>query len=342
MLQPTLSLILGNLQYETHVIACDVTLGLLPHINHATVALPAGVELTAGVGDGATLDVQSDGDMTRVLTGNIGRIERRFHTVEALLVDGGHGLAHTRIAATYEGQDGGNVIRHLARDAGVETGAIDATLPLVNYVAHQNATAAEHVARVAALSGCMAHFGDDGRLQVATRPTGQPDVALRYGRELMHYAAREAPPPAAQLVLTGNGPAGNPAEPGATRHSTTRLPASAPDPSPTARHVPTPLLKLPTAAVSAGQAVNRARAAASRELTASCFLLPQIRPGQVLQVQALPDGLPEGPWLVTRVRHRLHGQRSGQTVIDAELADLAAFGLDALLGAALDFAGGLL
>ncbi len=342
MLQPALSLILGNLQYESHVGGCVATLGLLPQINCVSVTLPSGVEISADVGDDAALSLLSDGEMMLVFTGRIGRIQHRFYTVEVLLVDGGQALAHTRAAATYEGQDSGKVIRSLAREAGVAAGSVEAALPLASYVAHQNATVADHVARLAALSGCIAHVSADGRLHVVTRPAGQPDVALLYGREFVRYAASAVAPPADQLILAGNGPAGNPAEPGALRHSATLLPASAPAPSVTARRVPSPLLKTPSAAVSAGQAINMARAAASRELTAHCFLLPHIRPGRVVQVQGLPAGIPEGPWLVTRIDHRLQGVDAGQSIVHAELADLATFGLDTLLGAALNFAGGLL
>lgn len=342
MLQPALSLILGNLQYESHVDGCLVTLGLLPQVNYVSVSLPVGVKISAEVGDDASLSLLSDGEMTLVFTGKIGRIQHGFHAVEVLLVDSGQALAQVRAAATYEGQDSGKVIRSLARAVGVTVASVEATLPLASYVAHQNATVAEHVARLATLSGCIAHVSANNRLNVVTRPVGLPDVALLYGREFVRYAARTIAAPADQLILVGNGPAGNPAEPGALRHSTTILPASAPTPSVTARRIPAPLLKTPSAAVAAGQSINQARAAGTRSLTAHCFLLPHIRPGQVVQVQGLPAGIPAGSWLVTRIEHRLHGMDAGQSIVHAELADLAAFGLDALLGAALNAVGGLL
>ena len=337
MLQPSLSLVLGNLKYDSHIMACQVFLGLLPAINRAIVTLPAAVDISAATGDDASLEMLSDGDMTLVLTGKIGRIERRFHTTEVMIVDAGHALARTRTSATYEAQDSGKVIRNLAADASVDTSIIDAALPLVNYVASQHATAVEHIFKLAVLSGCIAHVTDDGRLQVITRPTGQPDLALLYGREFLNYSAREVQPAQNQLVLAGNGPAGNPSEPGAARHSSTMLPANAPAPGPTAHYIPTALLKTPAAASAAGQALNTARAATTVELTARCFLLPQLRPGQVVQVQGLPAGRPEGPWLVKGIDHTLKVRTAGKTVVTAELADLDAFGL----GAALDFVGGL-
>ena len=342
MIQPELSLILGNAQYDSHVTACRVVLGLLPHANYAVVTLPAGVEVAAAAGDDGALDAAGDGEMTRVLTGSVARIDRRFHTVTAILADAGRDLARTRAAATYQAQDSGQIISDLAGEAGVDSASVDAALPLVRYAVHQTMTAAEHIAHLAGLSGCLAHVDAEGRLAVVTRPSGQPDLALLYGREFVDYHVREGEPPQDQLVLIGNGPAGNPSEPGAARHTPEPLPASAPAPGTSTRYVPAPFLKTPSAVATSGQARNTTRAAASLSLTARCFLLPHLRPGLVVQVQGLPDGIPAGPWLVTGVQHRVQPLVAGQTIVRAELADLAAFGLDALLAGALDLVGGLL
>lgn len=342
MIQPALSLILGNLQYDSHVIDCHVSLGLLPHANHARLTLPASAQVSAGIGEDGALDLALDGDLSRVLSGIIEGIERRLDTISVLLTDAGRELSRTRASATYKAQDAGKVIRALSDEAGIEIGTIDADLPLVHFVAHQNATAAEHIARLAGLSGCLALISAEGDLEVIKRPGGPPDLALLYGREFIRYSAREVQPPRDQLILAGNGPAGDPSEPGAARHSSTPLPENSPTPGPAARYRPSPLLKTPVATVSAGQSRNTARAACIMTLTAHCLLLPQLHPGQVTQVQGLPDGLPEGPWLITGVHHRLHAGTAGATTLHAELADLSGMGLDALLGGALELVGGLL
>lgn len=342
MLKPLLSLILGSLKYDSHAIKTSVFLGLLPHVNRVEISFPGTVEIGASTGDEASLEMLSDGDMIRVLTGRISSIHKRLHTSQVLLVDSAFALANTRTAATYTKQDAGTIIRNLASDSDVDSRTIEADLPLASYVAHQNATTAEHVTRLTALSGCIAFISAEGDLNVIKRPTGQADSALLYGRELIHYHATENAGPRDQLVLIGNGPAGNPSEPGALRHSTTLLPASAAAAGTSNRHIPLSLLKTPTAAVSAAQAVNTARAASTMELQADCFLLPQLLPGQVIQVQGLADEIPEGPWLLTSVSHVLQGCDSGKTRIRAELADTAAFGFDALPGVALSAVGGLL
>jgi hypothetical protein len=342
MLKPLLSVILGNFQYDSHVSKTRISLGLLPHVNRVEISLPGKVDIAAVPGDDASLEMLSDGEMTRVLTGTLAAKQSRFHETRLLLVDAAHELAQARPAATYTQQHTGDIIQSLANDIGITSEQIDARLPLASYVAHQNATATEHIARLTALSGCIALISAEGRLNVISRPTGQPDSALLYGREFIHYQVTEKGSPRDQLILAGNGPAGNPSEPGALRHSVKLLPASAPSPDTDNRLIPQPLLKTPSAAVSAAQAINTARAATTFELQADCFLLPQLLPGQVIQVQELPDEIPEGPWLLTSVSHQLQGMDSGKTRIKAELADLNSFGLDSLVGAALGTVGGLL
>jgi len=342
MLKPSLSLILGRFKYDSHVIKTRVSLGLLPHINRVEISLPGNVEMTAATGDEASLEMLSDGEMIRVLTGKIAFIQNRLESTQVLLADAAYDLAQTRSLATYTQQDAGKVIRNLANDAGINSQLIDADLPLASYVAHQNATAAEHITQLTALSGCIALISAEGELNVIKRPAGQADSALLYGREFIQYHATENARPRDQFVLAGNGPAGSPSEPGALRHSNKLLPASAPAPDISNRHIPQSLLKTPTAAVSAAQSVNAARAASTMELQADCILLPQLLPGQVIQVQGLRDEIPQGPWLLTSVSHYLQGRDSGKTRINAELADLGAFGLDALFGAALGEVGGLL
>ena len=48
----------------------------------------------------------------------------------------------------------------------------------------------------------------------------------------------------------------------------------------------------------------------------TCWLLPALRPGELVEVQDLPDGISGGPWLVTHVQHRV-GPMGATTRFDA-------------------------
>jgi hypothetical protein len=252
--------------------------------------------------------------------------------------DAGADLAHLRPAATYEGQSVAEIVGALVRDAGASAGTMLAPVRLAAYVAHQQRTAAEHVAHLAALGGAVANVEADGAVSVKPRPLGVPDAALRYGRELVAYRVEDQPAPPAAVVV-GNGPAGIVPFPTAFQQTTDALTAGGGDPGADAVWEPSAALRMPLAVQAAAKEVNARRAAAAQRLLAECWLLPSVRPGQLVEVQDLPDRLPGGPWLVTSVVHHLDGRAGGTTSIRAVVGGDA---LGSLLGAALSAIGSLL
>ena len=92
------------------------------------------------------------------------------------------------------------MISALARDAGADTGAVDVGLRLAVYVAHQERTAGEHAAYLAGLAGCTLVTDADGALLSVERSNAEPEVALRYGRELTEYEVSQCPPPVARRI----------------------------------------------------------------------------------------------------------------------------------------------
>jgi hypothetical protein len=339
-LAPAASFVLGNLKYDTHATEITATLGLLPCVDRFHVRLPARARLDAAPGDPATLELDGGEGAATVLTGTVAWIRRELLESEVVGADGGAALAALRPAATHEKQSAKDVIRTLAGDAGVDVGSIDVDLPLAVYVGHQARTAAEHIAYLADLGGATARLDGEGRLDVTRVPEGPADLALRYGREILGIAERSRPAPSVRRFAIGNGPAGSASAPDALRHSATPLPGDAADPGAGAVWSAHAVLRTPAAAVTASRAADARAAAAAKTITCRCFLLPALRPGTVVEIQDLPAGLSAGPWLVTRVQHRLDPAEGGHTVFDARHAgaDLLAGLLGALAGAV----GGLL
>jgi hypothetical protein len=337
-LSPAASLTLANLRYDAHLLELRVALGLLPVLNRAAAILPPSVRFEAAPGDDAVLDVDGGEGSSTVLSGTVRSVRHGLQGITVTLGDAGAMLAALRPAATYEKQNGKDVIRALAGDADAPVGTLSVDLPLAAYVAHQGQTAAEHVAALARLAGGIAHVDAGGALNVVTRPD-RPDVALRYGREFLTYATRARQLPPRQLVAAGNGPAGAADAPDALRHSLDPLPSGAPSPGPGALWQAQPVLRTPGAAQTATDALTAETGASRQELLANCFLLPALRPGQVLEVHELPGGPAAGPWLITGVRHVLRPKAGGRTVVSAVAAGDGGFG--DLLGAALGALGSL-
>jgi hypothetical protein len=316
-LTPTISLTLGQQQYTSHATGLVVSLGLLPAVNSFRVNLPAATPIDAVPGDPATLSLDGgEGDET-VLTGKLRMMRRSIAATEVMGADGGADLAAVRPAATYRQQAGRDVIQALASDAGVDTADIDLDLPMAAYVADQSSTAGEHIADLSRLAGAKASMNSDGALVVGGPPSGPPDLALLYGREIIEYRMRENAPPRATRVAIGNGPAGSADAPDALQPSKTVVPSDAPEPGMDTVWRPRPILRTASAANAASGAYADAAAATTKTLHCRCFLLPRLRPGMVIEVQSLPDRLAGGPWQVTRVSHRVVADAPGSTTFDA-------------------------
>jgi hypothetical protein len=302
---PTASATLGNLRYDKQIVALSVRLVLLPDIGTASVTLPGSVQLDVTPGDDAQVElggvgISGDDGPNLVLTGTVTRIRRGFDLVSVEIADAGAALAGFRPADTYTAGSATDVVSALLDASGCDAGEVRLDLPLAMYVADQTRTAGEHVAALARLAGGLATVGADGAVSAVPVPT-QPSAALKYGRDFTAYEMSERAAAPAQLVAVGAGAAGAPDAPDALRPTVEPLTGDGPDPGPDAVWRPEPVLRTPTAVSTASAALTAYATSWARRLHARCVLLPALRPGTVLDVQDVADGL----WLLNRVEHHL-------------------------------------
>jgi hypothetical protein len=205
------------------------------------------------------------------------------------------------------------MIKTLCGDVGAATGRVDDGVPLVYYAADPGRTALEHVARLAGWSGTLARFGADGKLE-ATVVGATPDVALRNGREVLRFEANQAAAPLQGFVVAGEAGAGSASAPEAQRPTTDFFGGSRP-PGPSAEQVWRwePALRTAAAARTAGAALDRRYDATRKGATIQTLLAPALRPGTVLEVQDLPDGMDGGALWADRVTHRLSAGTASTT-----------------------------
>ncbi len=314
-LTPSATVVLGSLRYEAQIAGIAATLVPLPGVNSCTVIFPAGVKLTAVPGDDASLELDGGDGRELVMTGKVRRIRRALLRTEVTVADAGEDLARFRPRATFERQNARDVIRSLSSAAGAEAASLDIDLPLASYVAHQRRTAGEHIANLAKLAGAAANVNAEGALEVLPVPA-QPEVALLHGREVIDCHSDASATPEAARFMIGNGPAGAADEPGALRHSLKPLPGNAPKSGAAAIWAAAPILRTPAAALTASQAADADAAAGASRVTARCFLQPILRAGMVAEIQGLPNDLAGGPWLLTRVVHRLDPHTGGTTAFE--------------------------
>jgi hypothetical protein len=337
-LSPTCTVTLGNLKYDSHVSGLVASLTLLPGVNQARLTLPDGVPVEAAPGDPAIIELDGGEGAQTVLTGKIQGLFHHLLGVEVWVADGGAALAGFHSAATYEKQSAKDIVTALASEAGVDVGALDMDLRLSAYAASQRRSAAEHIAYLADLDGRLAFFDGDGALQVRPRPSGPADLALLFGREIIACQARQLPAPSPRRMLLGSGPAGAADAPDALRPSLEPLPSDAPNPGKEAIWRAAAILRTPQAANAASQAADQAMAAHTSQIACRAFLLPQLRPGLVVEIQELPGAVGEnGPWLLRRVTFRLNPRDGATTFFEGETA-----GASNLLGSLLATVGSLL
>jgi hypothetical protein len=366
--KPTASLTLGSSRYDAHLNALTVVLATLPAPGVCRAVLPYAAEVTAVPGDPASVDLTglelASGGLGglagaalgavgggglggalgglaglaggappgRVLTGTVRSVRRGLGGTEVEIADAGAALAAYRPATTFTATTAADVVSALAGDAGAATGRVELDLPLAAYVADQARTAAEHVARLATLAGGVATVGADGALN-ATPLADEPTVALRHGREVLAYDVTGSRETTAPPVAVGNGPAGAAAAPNALRPTPDPLPEGVPEAGTGAVWEAFASLRTPAAALAATGALQARTTARAGRVRARCVLVPSLRPGDVVEVQDLPLGLSEGPWLLTRVEHRLGA--GGVTELDGVRAVAAGGGLLAALAGAI-------
>lgn len=338
-LAPALSVTLGSLRYDTHAACASIRLALLPRGSSAEIALPSNVRFEAATGDKAVVSLDGGEGAKTVLTGKVHSIRREFDFIRVTVTDSGD-LTGYRPSATLEGQNAQDVVKKLASDVSVSTNEVDIDLDLAVYVAHPGRTAAEHIAKLAELGGGIAYTDGDGSLNAKKKPSGPADSALKFGREIMAYETRSADALSPQRFAMGFGPAGSGGADDALRQSVDAIPGSAAEGGAGVWRVPAPVLRVPSAATTASGALQSIAAGQAQRVTAHCFLLPALRPGNVTEVQDLPDKLSTGPWLITCVEHRFECG-SGTTRFWGETATAAPSLLGGLLSAAAGAIGGL-
>jgi hypothetical protein len=303
LLAPTYSLTLGTQLWTEQALGLTVRLDPAPLLNVLDVRLPAAAPVDAAPGDDVSLLLDGGEGESAVFSGRIDSIRRDVGELAVRALDAGGTLAAFRPAATFEQVTAGTLIKSLCAEVGVATGDLEDGPALAYYAADPGRTALDHVARLAAWSGALARVSAENVLDASIIAAGEPELALRYGRELLAVEHLEAEPPP-PVVVAGEAGAGSASAPEALRPTSDFFAGSRPDgPSAEAVWRFEPALRAAAAAQTAAAALGRERSTAQRRAHLEAFLLPALRPGTVLEIQDLPEGFGGGPVWLDRVRH---------------------------------------
>lgn len=307
LLAPTYSLLLGSQRWTSQVLSVEVRLESAPLIDVLRVRLPAAAAPSAAVGDAAELTLSNDEDEdVLVFTGEVDSVRRGFSDILITALDAGGVLSRYRPAATYEQITAGTLVRNLCGDVGVEVEAVEDGSSLAFYAADPTRTALEHVARVCAWSGVLARVTAEGKFETLVLNATTPDLALKYGRELVSVTQGTESANVDAYVFAGESGAGATSAPEALRPTTDFFGGNRPEgPSARSRWRWEPALRTAQSAGTAGAALGRLYKASRGAGRLEAFLLPKFRPGVVFEIQELPEGLAQGPFWVESVAHTI-------------------------------------
>lgn len=341
LLNPSYSLQLGPQLWKEQALEIELVLNAAPLVDVMKVKLPVIAPLQADLDDDVELTLNSGESEEKVFTGIVQAVRRGFSSIEVRAINAGGLLSRYCPAVTYENVTTATVARNLCSDAGVSTGSLETGSELTFYVADPARTAWQHIHRVCSWSGMLVSVSADNKVESRIVNATQADVALRFGREIMELGRTRSAAQLKTFVVAGESGADTASAPEAHRPVTDFFAGNRPDPpSPTVTWTWLPALRTASAAATAGAARKRVYTATADRGVFTAFLQPKLRPGVVLEVQDLPDGLTDGPVWIYSVRHVLSPRGAVTRVEYFKGGD--SFDPLALLGSLAGAIGGLL
>lgn len=319
VLIPAYTVTLGNQRWTEQATELTVVLNAAPAVNRATIRFPASAPVAAQPGDPAVVELDGGEGAVAALTGTVRALSHTGRAIVVECTDAGVTLANYRPATSFEQTSAASVIRALCADVAVDTGALDSGPTLNAYLADPTRSALDHICRLADFSGAMTAVDGDGRLTTRVIDGVQPDLALRHDREILAISQRLISNPISAQVVAGESGATSASPPDAARPTSDFFAGDRPPgPDADSRWTFEPVLRTPDTAAVAGAARARQATANRRRTFLNAWLVPGLRPGAVVRLDELPDGLTAGPHWVDRVVHRIG---PGGATSDARLAE---------------------
>jgi phage protein D len=274
-------------------------------IDAAAASMPA-----VALGDALQVELGYAGQLGKVFTGKVARIDARHDgSVRIGLDSGAFTLARLRTNTSYEQQTLGDIVKKLLGTTGLSSGTVNAgnTYPFVALDDRQSLWA--WVAELAAQAGLLAWVDAEGKVQVQAGG-GASAATFTYGADILTLTHSSRTTVAGDVTVIGEGAAGSQGTQAWSWLSKQRSPVAAQQGSGDARQRAEPALRN-----MAGMQAS-AQGWAGR-LTASATTVHVTVPGQAalavgatFTLASCPQGRGDGDFVATRVQHR-YDKRQG-------------------------------
>ncbi|HEX6748282.1 MAG TPA: hypothetical protein VF092_13380 [Longimicrobium sp.] len=291
---------------EAAVARIRVLLASGAHDRAEVLAWPASKLTDATPGSTLALALGDEGDEEDVWSGEVVEVAAGEDGVALDGLAGTLELSRQRVSRTYLDQSVADVVNDLASPVSVDK--VGGDVKLSAYTVDDRRTVWAHLLELAALSGADVGSAPDGSLRFVPPRTGAADHRFRYGADVLSWRTSAASAPTAGGVAAY----GAASEAGAEQwHWLLREPAG------TAPLRVVPALRTREAAEALADALAARAARAAVRGTLRLRGAPEVRPGDLVEVQDLPSADP-GTLRVTGVEHVLDGRAGFVTTLRVE------------------------
>ena len=281
----------------------------------------------------------SDGSDTPVFTGKVDGIHDRPNGLRLVTAtNGSRELAQARLNRSFEQQDAAAIVKALGSELGLSSEVAGDPPTLPRFVVDDRLSLYGHIARLAALNGCVACIAADGTLKVKEPAAdAEPTASVTYGVDILDFALGERAPHTAAVQVTGEGAAGDQGSDAWywLRKDPASNQSTAGSGTPQRTYSMGVLRSADDVETFAAARLQRAAEAATRG-----WLLisgaPQVEPGDNVKVSGMAQSSLDGTYRVLEIVHEFDARRGYRSRLRVVKAGAGAG------GGLLDLVGGLL
>jgi phage protein D len=217
-----------------------------------------------------------------------------------------------RIDRFYNNQYAGDIVKDLAKEAGIQTDSVSNGIKFPSYVINRQKTCFEHVAELAKLCGFDFYPTSDGKIDFKEYTPSSSHV-LQYGKNILEIQLVDHAPPADSVRVAGSSPSGTK---GDDKHfwMTKKSVEDQVGSGTNQMLIQNSALKDPTTAKLVAEAVLKKLKAG---ITVNVKLLgnEKIRLGETIKIQNVPQSSLNGEFQVREIEHVLTSSEGFTTTI---------------------------
>ena len=226
-------------------------------------------------------------------------------------------LLKLRVNKTYEGRTAGQIVRDLAGQAKVKTGAVEDGITFPFYVIDDRISAGRHIQRLAERCGFDTYVRPTGELEFRKFTKASADYVFTYGQDILDYSLETLVERASDVVVFGESPAssqGNAAASWLTKGFQKGQAAGGRGAEKVL--VQDPAVRTTAAANLRAQGVLRRSHQRARIGTLRALGRPEVQLGDAIRIEKAPDDRLNDVFQVRALRHHLSRHRGLVTELD--------------------------